>query len=75
MSFKLDEYHKYSQKLLITAALTGMLSVSVASMVNLMVSFFIPSSAGLFITAGIGIVVATIGLYLINKNGKEGDSK
>lgn len=69
MSFKLGEYHQYSQKLLITAALTGLLSVSVASLVNLVIGWFIPGTAGPILTAGIGIVVATIGLYIINKNG------
>lgn len=64
-----DEYKTFANKLILTSVFTIVLSTALQSLIQSMISMYFSEKSGWIISVG-EIIVASVGLYFINKNGK-----
>lgn len=65
-----EDYKKFANKLILTSVFTIILSGAIQTLVQTAITEYAPKIAGWLIMLG-EVVFASIGLYLVSKNGKK----
>ena len=68
--FRVDEYHNFTKKLLLTTACTVLLSSAVSSFMQSIIATFAPL-VPTWLFSLVEIIIASLGLWVINKNGSD----